>query len=110
MIHYFVTCPKVAVFWDAVFNFINKQFHSTLQPDVNNILFGILSVPPITNLLIILAKHHIYYRNTQKLPLDLQAYLAYVTETYKIERQAAAGCQKQELIMREKWKGISTQM
>ena len=104
--HYFVSCPRVAVFWDTVFEFVNRYLSEHLEPNANNILFGSLSVPPVINLLIILAKHFIHTRKMENAPLAWQPYLAYVSDTFQIERRAAAGCQKLRAAVREKWKKI----
>ena len=104
--HYLVSCPSVAVFWDTVFEFVNRNLSEDLEPNANNILFGSLSVPPVINLLIILAKHYIYPRKMENRPLTWKSYFAYVFDIFQTERRAAAGCQKLRAAVRDKWKKI----
>ena len=106
IVHYFVSCPRVAVFWETVFKFVSKNLSESLEPNVNNILFGILSVPPIINLLIIIAKHYIHTRKMEDLPLVWQSYLAYVSDIFQTEKRAAAGCPKLRAAVSDKWNKI----
>ena len=49
---------------------------------------------------------YIHTCKMENVPLAWQAYLAYVSDAFEIERQAAAGCQKLRAVVREKWKKI----
>ena len=105
--HYFHTRPAVSEFWKAVFHFSNTNYHAALHPTANNILFGFLIAPSIVNLLIILAKHYIHVRANQQYPLIFHMYLAYVSDTYRSERQAAARCANRYMTFCDKWKLFS---
>ena len=101
--HHFFSCPTVADFWDIVMGYINTYYTEFINPSANDILFGITNVSPVINLLIILAKHYIHACANRKIPLVFNSYLAYVTDVYRTERRAAAGCLELFPIFIDKW-------
>lgn len=101
--HHFLGCPRVTKFWDELFTYLSKYFKNMSKLDLNVILFGMLSGPPVLNLLIILGKHYVHSCSANQRPLIFNNYLSYVEDMRDIERRAAAEDLNLITAFRRKW-------
>ena len=79
LFHYFVDCPKLAVFWDAVFEFYKSSFGISMPLDRVEILFGILNfnndkMLHCLNFILLTGKFFIYNCKSQSMEIVFIAY------------------------------------
>ena len=90
ILHLFWNCEIIQTFWTGISNYIkNKCNIDLLEWDANDILFGSYNFDKVVNLLLLQAKHFIYYNRIKNQMPSIEGFSKQIVSCYRIDKYNA---------------------